>query len=62
MPLKVREQFLDNVTYAVKPNYERKDGNKFVLKECDQKDLRYLYEVVGMKDVIYEEKDSTSKI
>lgn len=38
----VLDKFKGKTTYAKAPAYERKDGGKFILDECNQKDLHYL--------------------
>lgn len=39
----VTPKYQGKTTYAKAPLYERKNGGKFVLDECSQKDLHYLY-------------------
>jgi len=49
---KVKEKYSGCTIGATPPPYERKEKGVFKLNEATQKDLAYLYEVIGMKDKI----------
>lgn len=49
----ILDQYKDCEVYTAKPDYDRKDGGKFVLNEdLSKKDLAYLYDVVKHQGII----------
>ncbi len=49
----ILDQYKDCTVYTAKPDYDRKDGGKFVLNEnLSKKDLEYLYDVVKHEGII----------
>lgn len=49
----ILSEYKDCEVYTAKPDYDRKDGGKFVLNEnLSKKDLEYLYDVVKHHGII----------
>ena len=49
----ILSDYKDCTVYTAKPNYDRKDGGKFVLNsDLSKKDLEYLYDVVKHQGII----------
>ena len=52
---KIVPEYVGMTAYAMPPEYSRKDGGKFVLDDkLSQKDLGYLFEVIGYEGVVKE--------
>lgn len=49
---KVIEQYANSIIVSKRPSYPRNEGGRFELAKCSQKDLKYLYEILAMTDVV----------
>lgn len=56
----VKEIYAKSTIVAKKPLTGRKDG-RFILSECTQRDLKYLYEVVGFNGITVVEDGGRKK-
>lgn len=60
MGYRIKKKFIGNTVSTKAPTYPREDGGRFVLDgKLNQKDLGYLYEVMGHEGIEKDEKKNT---